>query len=268
MVIINGKEYSNRRDALQSLCLSTSSVYRYKSRNNCSFEQAVEALLAKNKGTVVRNIKSDKSTESDSSTKPDKKFLFHNVEYSSYKEAFQYLLGKTDVIYGSSDEARVQFLETYLRKEFYFDDSASLFLMGKQYSYISEACKALNLDFWYIVFLVKKNGDKENIGYSSRLVFLDYYNRLVVSDSSLIFSLKMPIKVQEVKYHTGLEALQAFGYDTYSIAVIMKECNMDFSVALRELRKENIQGTEEGCMNPWDRLDFMIRHKDDQKGNK
>lgn len=265
MVVINGKEYSSRRDVLQSLGLSTSVVYRYKSRNNCSFEQAVETLLAKHKGTVVRNIKSDKSTDSDSSTKPDKKFFFHNVEYSSYKEAFQYLLGKADVIYGSSDEARVQFLETYLRKEFYFEDSANLFLMGKQYSYISEACKALNLDFWYIVFLVKKNGDKENIGYSSQLVFLDYYNRLVVSDSSLIFSLKMPITVDDKEYTSGLEALQSFGYDVYSLAMIMRECNMDFSVALEELRRENIQGTEEGCMNSWDRLDFMIRHKKDQK---
>lgn len=268
MVIINGKEYSNRRDALQSLCLSTSSVYRYKSRNSCSFEQAVEALLAKNKGTVVRSIKSDKSTESDSSTKSDKKFLFHNVEYSSYKEAFQYLLGKTDVIYDSSDEARVQFLEIYLRKNFYFEDSANLFLMGKQYSYISEACKALNLDFWYIVFLVKKNEDKEHIKCASQLIFLEYYNRLVISDSSMISSLKMPVTVDDKEYTSGLEALQSFGYDVYSLAMIMRECNMDFSVALRELRKENIQGTEEGCMNPWDRLDFMIRHKDDQKGDK
>lgn len=265
MVIINGKEYSNRRDALQSLCLSTSSVYRYKSRNNCSSEQAAEALLAKNKGTVVRSIKSDKGIDSDTSTKPDNKFLFHNVEYSSYKEAFQYLLGKTDVIYGSSDEARVQFLETYLRKEFYFDDSANLFLLGKQYSYISEACKALNLDFWYIVFLVKKNGDKENIGYSSQLVFLDYYNRLVVSDSSMISSLKKPATVDGKEYTSGLEVLQTFGYDVYSLAMIMRECNMDFSIALEELRRENIQGTEEGCMNPWDRLDFMIRHKEDKE---
>lgn len=265
MVIINGKEYSNRRDALQSLCLSTSSVYRYKSRNNCSFEQAVEALLAKNKGTVVRSIKSDKGIDSDTSAKPDKKFFFHNVEYSSYKEAFQYLLGKTDVIYGSSDEARVQYLETYLRKEFYFDDSANLFLLGKQYSYISEACKALNLDFWYIVFLVKKNGDKENIGYSSQLMFLEYYNRLVDSDSSMISSLKMPVTVADKEYTSGLEALQTFGYDVYSLTMIMRECNMDFSVVLEELRKENIQGTEEGCMNPWDRLDFMLRHKEEQK---
>lgn len=264
MVIINGKEYSNRRDALHSLCLSTSSVYRYKSRNNCSFEQAVEDLLAKHKGTVVKNIKSDKSIDSDTSAKPDKKFLFHNIEYSSYKEAFQYLLGKVDVIYGSSDEARVQFLETYLRKEFYFEDSANLFLMGKQYSYISEACKALNLDFWYIVFLVKKNGDKENIGYSSQLIFLEYYNKLVVSDFSMISSLKMPITVDDKEYTSGLEALQTFRYDVYSLAMIMRECNMDFSVALRELRKENIQGTEGGCMNSWDRLDFMIRHKEDQ----
>ncbi len=265
MVIINGKEYSSRRDVLQSLCLSTSSVYRYKSRNNCSFEQAVEALLAKHKGTGVRNTKSDKNTDSDSSTKSAKKFLFHNVEYNSYKEAFQYLLGKADIIYGSSDEARVQFLETYLRKEFYFEDSANLFLMGKQYSYISEACKALNLDFWYIVFLVKKNGDKENIGRSSQIIFLEYYNKLVVSDFSMISSLKMPITVDAKEYTSGLEALQTFGYDVYSLAMIMKECNMDFSVALEELRRENIQGTEEGCMNPWNRLDFMIRHKEDQK---
>lgn len=264
MVVINGKEYSSRRDVLQSLGLSTSVVYRYKSRNNCSFEQAVETLLAKHKGTVVRNTKSDRGTDSDSSTKPDKKFFFHNVEYSSYKEAFQYLLGKADVIYGSSDEARVQFLETYLRKEFYFEDSANLFLMGKQYSYISEACKALNLDFWYIVFLVKKNGDKENIGYSSQLIFLEYYNRLVVSDSSMISSLKMPVTVDDKEYTSGLEALQTFGYDVYSLAMIMRECNMDFSVALEELRRENIQGTEEGCMNSWDRLDFMIRHKENK----
>ena len=264
MVVINGKEYSNRRDVLQNLGLSTSSVYRYKSRNNCSFEQAVEVLLAKNKGTVVRNVKSDKGTDSDTSTKPDKKFLFHNVEYSSYKEAFQYLLGKTDVIYGSSDKARVQFLETYLRKEFYFDDSANLFLLGKQYSYISEACKALNLDFWYIVFLVKKNEDKEHIKCASQLIFLEYYNRLVVSDFSMISSLKMPVTVDDKEYTTGLEALQFFGYDVYSLAMIMRECNMDFSVALKELRRENIQGTEEGCMNLWDRLDFMIRHKEDQ----
>ena len=264
MVIINGKEYSSRRDVLQNLGLSTSSVYRYKSRNNCSFEQAAEALLAKNKGTVVRNIKSDKGTDSDSSTKSDKKFLFHNVEYSSYKEAFQYLLGKADVIYGSSDEAGVQFLETYLRKEFYFEDSANLFLLGKQYSYISEACKALNLDFWYIVFLVKKNGDKEHIKCSSQLVFLDYFNRLAVADCSMISNLKMPITINGKEYTSGLEALQTSGYDIYSLAMIMKECNMDFSVALRELRKENIKGTEEGCMDSCDRLDFMLRHKSDK----
>ena len=259
MVIINGKEYSSRRDVLQNLGLSTSSVYRYKSRNNCSFEQAVEALLARNKGTVVRNIKSDKSIESDSSTKPDKKFLFHNVEYSSYKEAFQYLLGKADVIYGSSDEARVQFLETYLRKEFYFEDSANLFLLGKQYSYISEACKALSLDFRYVASLVKRHGDKEHIKCSSQLVFLDYFNRLVIADFNMIFNLKMPVTVEGKEYISGLEALQTFGYDVYNIALIMKECNMDFSVVLEELRKENIQGTEEGCINSWDRLDFMIR---------
>ncbi len=266
MVIINGKEYSSRRDVLQSLCLSTSSVYRYKSRNNCSFEQAVEDLLARNKGTGVRSIKPDRNTESDRSTKSDKKFLFHNVEYSSYKEAFQYLLGKPDTIYGSSDETRVQFLETYLRKNFYFEDSANLFLLGKQYSYISEACKALNLDFWYIAFLVKKNGDKEHIKCASQLVFLDYFSRLLAADCSMIANLKMPITVEGKEYASGLEALQTqtSWYDVYSLAMVMKECNMDFSTALEKLRKENVKGTESGYMDSCDRLDFMLRHK----GNK
>lgn len=265
MVVINGKEYSSRRDVLQSLGLSTSVVYRYKSRNNCSFEQAVEDLLAKNKGTGVRNIKPDKSTESDRSTKSDKKFLFHNVEYSSYKDAFQYLLGKPDAVYGSSDEARVQFLETYLRKEFYFEDSANLFLLGKQYSYISEACKALSLDFRYIVFLVKRNGDKEHIKCASQLVFLDYFSRLLAADCSMIANLKTPITVGGKEYASGLEALQnqPSWYDVYSLAMVMKECNMDFNVALEKLQEENVKGTEDGYMDSCDRLDFMLRHKSD-----
>lgn len=264
MVVINGKEYSSRRDVLQSLGLSTSLVYRYMSRNNCSFEQAVEDLLAKNKGTGARNIKSDRSTEADRSTKSDKKFLFHNVEYSSYKEAFQYLLGKPDAVYGSSDEARVQFLETYLRKEFYFEDSAKLFLLGKQYSYISEACKALSLDFRYIAFLVKRNGDKEHIKCASQLVFLDYFNRLAVADSNMISNLKMPVTIEGKEYTSGLEALQTFGYDVYSLAMVMKECNIDFSTALEKLQEENVKGTESGYMDSCDRLDFMLRHKSDK----
>lgn len=258
MVVINGKEYSSRRDVLQSLGLSTSAVYRYMSRNNCSFEQAVEDLLAKNKGTGVRN------TESDRSTKSNKKFLFHNVEYSSYKEAFQYLLGKPDAVYGSSNSARVQFLETYLRKEFYFEDSANLFLLGKQYSYISEACKALSLDFRYIAFLVKRNGDKEHIKCASQLVFLDYFSRLLTADCSMIANLKMPVTIDGKKYTSGLEALQTSGYDVYSLAMIMKECDMNFNVALEKLQQENIKGTEEGCMDSCDRLDFILRHKSDK----
>lgn len=258
MVVINGKEYSSRRDVLQSLGLSTSLVYRYMSRNNCSFEQAVEALLAKHKGTGVRN------TESDGSTKSDKKFLFHNVEYSSYKEAFQYLLGKPDAVYGSSNEARVQFLETYLRKEFYFDDSAKLFLLGKQYSYISEACKALNLDFRYVASLVKRHGDKEYIKCASQLVFLDYFSRLAVADCNMISNLKVPVTIVGKEYTSGLEALQTSGYDVYSLAMVMKECDMNFNVALEKLQEENVKGTASGYMDSCDRLDFMLRHKSDK----
>lgn len=266
MVIINGKEYSSRRDVLQSLGLSTSVVYRYKSRNNCSFEQAVEDLLARNKGTGVRSIKPDRNTESDRSTKSDKKFLFHNVEYSSYKEAFQYLLGKPDAVYGSSDEARVQFLETYLRKEFYFEDKATVFLLGMRYSYISEACKELSLDFGYIAFLVKRNGDKEHMKYASQLIFLDYFSRLLAADCNLIANLKKPITVWGKEYSSGLEALQTqpSWYDIYSLIMIMKGCNIDFNTALEKSQEENDKDTESGCMDSNDGLDSMLRHKSDK----
>lgn len=242
MVVINGVEYDSKKDALYRLGLNSSTVYRYMSREKCRFEQAVETLLKE--GTKGK-------------TKTDQPFTFHNVQYKSFRDACIYLFDDIDFPSEGTDEERVETLEEMLKEEYHFEDEANLFLLGRQYWYISEACYTLSLDFKYVRSYIESSTEKTCVE-----AFLEYYNRLLVRDAEVVAYLRRPIIVCGTFYHTGSEALKTLGYDLYSIELIRTNCKLNFDILLEYLVHDKVRSDEKGHMDIDDRLKFIIKYKD------